>query len=153
METDAERVRRKLKALLREHSVETLAAQAGMSPGYLKQIIAGTKLQDSGNERGLHANSRRKIEAALGLERGWFDNDEGATFAGKRFSALALDLAGLFDELALAPSELHSARSYVADAITAAGEQAALLRSRAPAGKRPPRRRASGPRSAPDRPR
>ena len=81
METNAERRRRKLKALgLSRGGLVAVAERAGLSPESLEQVVKGTLLppkKGSGERtpRSLGDSAARAIEAAHDLERGWFDND------------------------------------------------------------------------------
>lgn len=81
METNDERRKRKLRQLSEMYGLDALAEAAGLKgPESLDQILKGAKLppkkaDGSRSERNLGDDSARKIELALDLERGWFDED------------------------------------------------------------------------------
>lgn len=80
METNDERRKRKLRQLAALHGLDALADAAGLKGSEsLDQILKGVKLPPKADgtrsERSLGDESARKIELALGLERGWFDED------------------------------------------------------------------------------
>jgi hypothetical protein len=81
METCDERRKRKLGELAAAHGLDSLAEAAGLKgPESLDQILKGTllpprKSDGMQNARSLGDDTARKIEKALGLERGWFDED------------------------------------------------------------------------------
>ena len=81
METNAERRRRKLVILsTQKGGLANIAARADLNPDTLEQVVKGTLLppkKGSGERspRSLGDSAARAIEAALDLERGWFDND------------------------------------------------------------------------------
>lgn len=77
METNEDRRRRKLEALIKSHGVEEVAAQAGLSAAYLDQIIKRVllpkKADGTRSPRALADDAARRIERGLGLAVGWMD--------------------------------------------------------------------------------
>lgn len=80
METNDERRKRKLRQLSEAHGLDALAEAAGLKgPESLDQILKGVllpkKTDGTQSPRSLGDDSARKIELALNLGRGWFDED------------------------------------------------------------------------------
>lgn len=100
METNDERRRRKLADLALQYGLAEIAHKASMSMAALDQILKGVELppkkgDGSRSKRGLGDSAARAIEAGFGLERGWFDNDQGTV----DMTAKELQLVGYFREL------------------------------------------------------
>jgi hypothetical protein len=79
-ESSAERRRRKLEALCKEHSIELVAQKADLAPAYLDQIInkrlLPPKQDGTRSPRKLGDAAARKIEESMQLGPFWFDTPE-----------------------------------------------------------------------------
>jgi hypothetical protein len=101
VETNNERRARKLRGLVdKVGGYDAAAAPAGLSSVYLEQILKGVLLplkkgERTRSPRSLGDAAARALEEAHGLERGWFDNDEGEAM----LSPMELRLLGYFREL------------------------------------------------------
>jgi len=77
METNEDRRRRKLEALIKHHGAETVASEAGLSAAYLNQIVKRVllpkKADGTRSPRALADDAARRIERGLGLATGWMD--------------------------------------------------------------------------------
>ena len=101
METCPERRRRKLGELCPTFGgLAVIAEKALLNPVYLDQILKGTLLPPKKGDgtrtpRTLGDSAARAIEGALGLERGWLDNDH----LDLEMTPRELQLIGYFREL------------------------------------------------------
>lgn len=77
METNEERRRRKLEALIQHHGADAIAAKAELSAEYLDQIVKKRllppKADGTRSARTLAEDAARRIERGLGLATGWLD--------------------------------------------------------------------------------
>lgn len=120
METNAERRRRKLIEVCRDHGGEARVAElAGLNADALKQIVRGYKSShppksgiDAPSTRGLGDTAARAIERALTLERGWFDNDGDTMMTPQE-----VELVGIFRQLN------EPAKAVVMDTLRAARDE------------------------------
>lgn len=77
METNEERRRRKLEALIKHYGAETIATKAKLNSAYLDQIVKKRllpmKADGTRSARTLAEDAARRLEEGLGLATGWLD--------------------------------------------------------------------------------
>jgi hypothetical protein len=121
--------RQNLQVLLAETDGPTaLARQVGMSPSQVSNLIAGARDSRTGNQRGMHAKTARRLEEACGRPRGWLDQDHTGT--PPQLAQPVVSKENLYLLTCLNSLPAHIAAKYRADIIYDSIETANALAER-----------------------
>jgi hypothetical protein len=97
METASDRRKRRLQALCDLHTVNEVAARAGLNPDNLRQVLNGIllppKADGTRSARALGNAAARQIERSFSLGDGWFDQAGENTVGSSRQLADSVDKA------------------------------------------------------------